>query len=327
MGDVWTERSSLSQNVSFSYTGFILFPFPGLRNYREFLVLPFLLVYSLIVAFQVIVSYTIWWEKSLHAPMYILIALFLVVNIISTTTVIPKMALSLLGQNQISLSSCLTQMFFIYSSVMFKSVVFLLMAFDRYIAICRPLRYHDIINRNSLIQLWTVGLARNCFLVSLVIFLASRAQYCRSNIILNFVCENVILLKLACGDVSGIQLVGLMVRTGVTVSDVGILLVCYLKVLQTALKFAAGSARHKALHTCGTHLLVALLVYSCGLLSSILYKVEDSISHDFQNISSVIYFLLPAAVNPIIYGLWVTEIKDCLMKPWKKKCTINRNKF
>ncbi|XP_073525030.1 olfactory receptor 52K1-like [Phyllobates terribilis] len=313
------EASDLNKNVSLTYAEFILLPFPGVTLYRQILVVPFFVAYSLILTLNLLIPFTIWWERSLHAPMYILIGLLLTMNVISTTTVIPQMLLSFWGQNRISLSSCLAQMFFVYSAVIFKSAVFLLMAFDRFVAICHPLRYYDIINRKTLLQLWMAGLARNCILVSLVVFLASRVRYCKSNLIQNFVCEFAVLLNLACGDISRTQLVGLMMRTGVTVSDVSILLVCYLRVLHVALKIAVGSRRHKALRTCGIHLLVALTVYSCGFLSFIFYKVEESISPNSQNLSSVIFFLLPAALNPIIYGLGVNEIKDCLVKKLMSK--------
>ncbi|XP_040278611.1 olfactory receptor 52K1-like [Bufo bufo] len=311
------ERSGLGQNASFSYTEFIFLPFPGVTVYRKILIVPFFVIYVLIMVFSILIQYTIWKNRRLHAPMYILIGLLLTMNIISTTTVIPEMLLSFLRQNVIPLSRCLAQMFFSYSSLMFKSMVFVLMAFDRFVAICHPLRYYNIINRKSLLQLWTVGLARNCILVSVMVFLASRAQFCKSNRILNFVCEYVVLLNLACGDVSKAQLFGLMVRTGVTVSDLSIILVCYLRVLHTALKIAGGSNRRKALHTCGTHLLVALTVYSCGLLTSMFYNLEMSSSPDSQNLSSCIYFFLPAVVNPIMYGLGMNEIKDCVVKSWK----------
>ncbi|XP_077323050.1 olfactory receptor 52K1-like [Lithobates pipiens] len=316
---------SPGQNISLSFSEFILYPFPGVTNHRQILVVPFFSIYSAIIVLNFVISYTVWWEKSLHNPMYILIALLLALNIIGTTAVVPLMIQSLFGQNKVSFSGCLSQMFFVYSTTLFKSVVFLLMAFDRYIAICRPLRYHNIINRSSLIQVWMVGLVRNSLLVLLVVFLASRAQYCKSNIILNFVCEYGVLLSLACGEVFKIHMVGLMVRMGVTLSDVTILLVCYVKVLRVALKIAASSARGKALNTCGNHLLVALTVYLCGILSSIFYKVEESVSYDFQNLSSAVYFLFPAIANPVIYGLRVTEIKDCLMKPWKKKSSVSLN--
>ncbi|XP_071989002.1 olfactory receptor 52K1-like [Engystomops pustulosus] len=315
--------SRLGQNVSPSYTEFLLLPFPGVTLYRQVLIVPFLFSYVLIMVLNSLISYTVWRERSLHAPMYVLISLLLSMNLLSTSTVLPQMLPSFFGQTRIPLSRCLAQMFFAYSALMFRSLVFMLMAFDRYAAICHPLRYHNIINHKTLLQLWTIGLVRNVVLCSLVVFLASRFLYCKSNRILNFVCEYMVLLNLACGDVSRAQLVGLLVRTGVTFSDLSIILIFYLRVLHTALKITGGSKRHKALQTCGTHVLVALTVYSCGLLASILYKVEESISPDSQNLSNVIYFLFPAVVNPIIYGLGVKEIKDSLVKPWRNKFMSN----
>ncbi|KAM9319704.1 uncharacterized protein PAF06_004111 [Gastrophryne carolinensis] len=320
-------RLNVGQNMSVTYTEFILFPFPGVTSHRQILALPFLSVYGLIVGLNFIVCYTVWRESSLHTPMYVLIALLLTLNIIGTTSVMPKMIQSLLGQNLISLSGCLSQMFFVYSSTMFKSVVLLLMALDRYVAICRPLRYHNLMNRTSLLQLWMVGVVRNCSLVLVLVFLTAKVRYCKSNYIPNFICQYVALISLACGDVSKIQMVGLVVRIGVTILDITILLICYAKVLTNALKIAVGSARHKALNTCANHLSVALLVYACGLLSSLLTKLEESISYDIQNLSSVIYFLFPAVANPIIYGFRVTEIRDRLMKPFKKKVGVNLNLF
>ncbi|XP_068121795.1 olfactory receptor 52K2-like [Hyperolius riggenbachi] len=319
-------ESRLGQNVTLSYTEFFLLPFPGITNFRQILVAPCISVYIIILVLNFLISYIVLWKKSLHTPMYILISLLLCLNILGTTVVTPEMIQSLLAQTRISLSGCLSQMFFVYSSTMFKSIVLLLMAFDRYVAVCKALRYHEIITRNSLLQLSFVGLCRNSVLVSVLLFLSARVQYCKSNIIMNFVCEYGVLLNLACGDVSRVQMVGLVVRIGVNVLDVTVLLVCYMKVLSATLKIAVGSARRKALNTCGNHLLVAHLVYSCGLLSSILYKVEQSMSYDFQNLSRAIYFFFPAIANPVIYGLRVSEIKDCLIKPWKKKLLMNRKK-
>ncbi|KAM4796257.1 olfactory receptor 56B1-like [Rhinophrynus dorsalis] len=315
------DSTNLNQTSSFSYTEFILVVFPGIPTFRQLLVIPFLSTYLVILIFNMLIVYKVWVEEKLHSPMYVLISLLLGVNVICTTAVIPKMLLVLVGVNRISLVGCLVQMFSVYSIFMFKSVVILLMALDRYMAICRPLRYHDIVTKRLLVQLSIIGLVRNSILVAIVVILASRVKYCKSNILMNFACENMVLLSLGCGDMSKIQIVGLMVRTFATASDVTVLLLSYIKVLHTAMKLAAGSARTKALHTCSTHLLVALIMYSFGFISSIISKVEASISYDIQNLYGAVYFLFPALVNPIIYGLRVKEIKDCLEKPWKTKCS------
>ncbi|CAH2226115.1 E3 ubiquitin ISG15 ligase TRIM25-like [Pelobates cultripes] len=235
----------------------------------------------------------------------------------------PRLCRSMgLGYTHISLAGCLVQMFSVYVTVTLKSVTLLLMALDRYIAICKPLLYHKIANKRKTLSLLVLGLLRNCIIAAVVVTLASKVKYCKSNIILNFVCEYIVLLSLGCGDMTKLQIVGLTLRTVVTASDLGILLVSYIKVLYTAMKIAAGNARQKALHTCFTHLLVAVLIYTFGLSTSIMYKVEKFISHDAQNLYSVVYFLLPATVNPIIYGLRVKEIKNLIKKSKMRSATL-----
>ncbi|XP_075449394.1 olfactory receptor 51E2-like [Ascaphus truei] len=310
------EALSPNQTISYSHPEFVLFGFPGISESRQLLVIPFLSIYVVILTSNSLIIYRIWVEKSLQSPMYSLISLLFAVNISCTTAIVPKVLMGLLfGLNQISLTWCLLQMFIIYVTVVFESNILLLMALDRYVAICRPLRYHDIMNNRFLVQLSIIGLVHSSLFASPIIIVASQVQFCRSNIILNFACENMVLLNLACGDISKIQMVGLMVRIILTVSDVSLLLLSYLSILHTAMKIVVGKARNKALHTCSTHLLVAILNYLCGFLSSIAYRLH--ISLDVQNLSSAIYFLLPATVHPIIYGIRMKEIKDCLVKSWR----------
>ncbi|KAM4697320.1 LOW QUALITY PROTEIN: olfactory receptor 52E8-like [Discoglossus pictus] len=316
------EEVNPNQTTSFSHSEFILLGFPGFSRNRQVLVVPFLLIYTVILTGNSLIIYRIWVEKSLHSPMYSLISLLFVVNISNTTAIMPKFMFGLLfSANQISLG-CLLQMFTIYFMATFESSVVLLMAFDRYIAICRPLRYHDIMTKRLLVQLSFIGMARSSFLVSPLVILASRVQFCRSNIILNFACENMGLLNLGCGDVSKVHVVGLAVRILITVLDVGLLLVSYSNILYTAMKVVTGRDRHKALHTCSTHLLVAIILYLSALSSSIVYRMQMSISNDLENLFSAIYLIVPATLNPFIYGFRVKEIRRCLLKSWQKKDSV-----
>lgn len=308
----------ISPNVNISYTEFILFSFPGISERRDLLTVPFLIVFIMILMSNSPIIFQIYAEPSLHSPMYILILSLLTASVAYIITIIPKMLLSFLGLRAISLTACLTQMFTIYFCILIESVIMLFMALDRFVAICEPLHYHKIVSKRLLLQLSAIGLLRNCAIAVPIVFLASRLQYCKSNVILHFFCENMMLLNLACGDISKVLNVGLLSRTAVTVTDITIISVSYLKVLYTAMKIAEGSARHKALHTCGTHLAVAVLLYSSGIISSLLYRSGASIPYDIQNLSNAIYILLPAIINPIIYGFRMSKIKNGLLRRWKK---------
>ncbi|KAM3934914.1 olfactory receptor 52K2-like [Leptodactylus fuscus] len=309
--------SSLNQTSSFSHTEFILFQFPGVTKFRPLLVLPFLTMYTVILLGNATVMMTIVLEKSLHLPMYFLIWSLLAVNVLYTTAITPKMMLALLGLDRISLSGCLTQMFVVNSSIMGESIVVLLMAIDRYLAITRPLHYRDVISKHLLVHSAMNGLVRYCCAVFPLVVLASRLYYCKSNILYHFHCENMVLVNLGCGDISKVQIGGLLVRVLITVSDLTIVLLSYMKILHVVMKIVVGPARHKALHTCATHLLVVVLIYFSGLLSTILYLPGVPTSYNGQNISSAIYFLFPATVNPFIYGLRMKKIKTSLLKHWR----------
>ncbi|XP_069616082.1 olfactory receptor 52Z1P-like [Ranitomeya imitator] len=307
----------------FSHTEFLLFGFPGIVVYRTFLVMPFLSVYITILAGNSILIYRICVERNLHSPMYILISILFSVNISCTTSIIPKLLLGLaFNMNEITLAGCLMQMFYIYFMAIFESAVILSMALDRFVAICRPLRYNDIMTNQTLIYLVTFGITRSALFVSPMVILASYVQYCKSNIIMNFVCENMGLLSLACGSTTKQEIVGLLVRIFITVLDSGLLLLSYSSILYTAMKVISGKARHKALNTCGTHLLVAMFLYTCALVSSIVYRMQSLISYDVQNLFNAIYLMIPATINPFIYGLGVKEIRNSLTRSWKKRGSL-----
>uniref|UniRef100_A0A1B8Y4R3 Olfactory receptor n=1 Tax=Xenopus tropicalis TaxID=8364 RepID=A0A1B8Y4R3_XENTR len=311
-------------NTSFSHTDFLLMGFPGIAVSRPILVIPFLFIYIGILMGNSLLMYRIWVEPSLQYPMYWLISLLFAVNLSCTTSIMPKFLLGLaFGLNQISLSGCLIQMYLIYSAIVFESALVLIMALDRFVAICRPLHYHAIMTKHLLMWLNVINVARVLLLVSPIVVSFMKVPFCRSNTILSFACENMGLLSLGCGDISKLQIIGLVVRILVSVVDGGILFISYIKILYTAMKLVSGKAHNKALSTCGTHLMVAALIYSCGLLSSIVYRLGTSVSINVQNTISAIYYLFPAAVNPIIYGLRVSEIRICLEKAYGRRIKNN----
>ncbi|XP_072254653.1 olfactory receptor 52K1-like [Pyxicephalus adspersus] len=310
-----------NQTIIF-YTEFVLFGFPGIIGYRKLLALPFLFIYVIILAGNILIIYKIFMDPKLHSPMYYLMSLLFAANICCATSVLPKFLLSLLfDMNRITLVGCLVQMFFIYFMGAFESGVILMMALDRFVAICRPLRYNDIMTNRFLVLLVYIGIAQSIIFVIPTVVLASRVQFCRSNIILNFVCENMGLLSLSCNDISKLHVVGLIIKIFGTLLDFGLLLVSYSIILYTTMKIIVGKARYKALHTCITHLAVAMLIYLCSLITSIVYRIRTHISYDVKNLFNAIYLLMPASANPFIYGMGMKEIRQCLTKTWKPKNT------
>ncbi|XP_040278615.1 olfactory receptor 52K2-like [Bufo bufo] len=312
------ENGSNHSHIHFTHTEFVLFGFPGIITHRKMLIIPFVIVHILLLSGNFTIVYRIYVEKSLHAPMYFFISILFLSSIVCTSSITPKFLLGLsFGLDRISRAGCLIQMFSIYSITTFESGVMLSMALDRYVAVYRPLRYNNIMTKQTLVVLTCISWARSIFLVSPVVILTFSAQYCRSNIILSFVCENMGLLSLACGDITKQKMVGLVVRSIITLGDFSLLVLSYSTILYTAMKIATAKTRTKALNTCGTHLLVAMLIYMCTIISSIIYRMRTSMTIDILNLVSAIYLMFPATVNPVIYGLRVKEIRKSLMKSWR----------
>lgn len=315
-----TEMDHLGYNKtsSFSHMEFILVGFPGVTKYRPLLALPFSFIYAVILSGNSVVMLVIVLEKSLHTPMYTLIFSLLATNVVYTTAITPKMLLGLFGLNQITLAGCLVQIFTVYFSIMAESTIVLLMAIDRYLAINQPLHYQEIVVKHVIVHSAVNGVIRYSFVVLPLVIIGARLRYCRSNIIPHFHCESMMLFSLGCEE-SRVQIAGLVMRTLMMFCDIAIILISYLKVLQTVLRIAVGMARYKALHTCSTHLVVVVLIYSSGFLISVLYLPGNSTSYDLQNIFSAIYFLFSATLNPLIYGLRMEGIRSNLQKRWRKK--------
>ncbi|XP_053889167.1 olfactory receptor 52K1-like [Malaclemys terrapin pileata] len=294
------ETRSPDGNVS--YTDFILLGFSGLQEFHPLLFIPFFCLYLVNVVANCTVIYTIQVEESLHSPMYLLISLLSAVGLCSTNAIMPQMLLAFLFHSgRVSLPSCLAQMFFIYLMIGMDSSVLLMMALDRYVAICKPLHYMNI------------------SMVCPMVVLASRLPFCQSNVIQHFACEHIALVSLACSSTSRNSILGMVVGAVILLFDTVCILASYASIVHTALQIASGSLRRKAFHTCSTQLLVMFFMYSSFLSSSIVYQAGQAISQDVHNLLSCIYLLLPSTVNPIIYGMRTKEIKQRVLRSFRRR--------
>ncbi|XP_020823327.1 olfactory receptor 52Z1P-like [Phascolarctos cinereus] len=303
------EGNTTTSNIS--YTDFFLVGFPGLREWRCLLVLPLSCLYALILSTNTLIIYTVATHRSLHQPMYVLISLLLAINICAATAVVPQMLMGFVYYaNPVSLEGCLAQMFFIYFTLLLDYNLLLAMALDRYVAICYPLRYADLVTPYLLGLLAVAALIRSLAVAVPLVVLTSRAHFCRTVVIRHFACEYIALLSIACGDLTFNNRLGLAMRLITVTFDLSLLGASYTRIIYAAFQISSGNARAKALHTCGSHLLVIFTIYLSGLATSIVFRFAKSVSQDVQNVLSAIYLLLPGALNPIIYGVRTREIRQ-----------------
>ncbi|XP_045910014.1 olfactory receptor 6N1-like [Micropterus dolomieu] len=312
--------SNTSSIILFSLSGF-----SSIVNYRVPLFLLTLLCYGLIVVVNVCLIVTIILDQNLHEPMYIFLCTLCISGLYGTAGFYPKFAFDILSDiHVISYAGCFLQVFVLYSSTKVDYSILVLMAYDRYVAICRPLEYHTVmsVRRTAvLVSLsWLVPLC--CEL--LVVALTSTLTLCGSHI-QKLYCENWSIVKLSCSSGKANDIVGLIVIS--FYCGHFILIVCsYVWLVKSALKSREG--RRKFTQTCVPHLL-CLLNVSAALLFDVMYSRYGSASvpQNLMNFMTIQFLIIPPILNPIIYGLKLTQIRKrmmylCIMTSQRFKLTL-----
>ncbi|XP_051718400.1 olfactory receptor 52K2-like [Ctenopharyngodon idella] len=299
-----------AENISF--TDFKLIGFYSLGEWRPFLFIPFFLMFLLSITANSIIIYLIKSQKSLHSPMYVLIGVMAVLDLILPVFFVPNMLLSFLfNWTEISLTGCLIQMFGIHFVGAFQSTLLLWMALDRYFAICKPLYYHKYMEIANFLKFVFLPLIRNGFLMVIMVSLAGKLSFCR-NTIDHCLCEHMALVQLACGDTSVNNIVGLLSAFLIPTADFILITVSYVVIFSSV--FRSGKAHLKAINTCITHIIVMTLSLTSALIAFLSYRIRNNVSSSNRIFMSIIYILFPSCFNPIIYGWRTKEIRQTFHK-------------
>uniref|UniRef100_A0A8C6KKW5 Olfactory receptor n=1 Tax=Nothobranchius furzeri TaxID=105023 RepID=A0A8C6KKW5_NOTFU len=301
---------------NFSHTSFIFRGFPELQTYHLLLGFLFFFSYLSVLLGNSTLVFVIRRVQRLHSPMYLLICALCFVDILVVSTILPRMLLGLLFElNRISLAGCLIQMFFTHFLSSVESTLLLAMALDRYVAICKPLRYADIVGSSMLLKLALFTLVRSVSIMATLVGLAGSQWFCGSNIIEHCYCDHMALVSLACDSTEKSCAAGLAVIVCFVGADIPIIFFSYMKILSVALQMTAASEdRLKAFHTCSTHLMVIMCFYLVGSITFLSHNLNLRISKDANTIMGIMYILIPATVNPIIYGVRTKEIRHGFLR-------------
>uniref|UniRef100_A0A8C9RGI9 G-protein coupled receptors family 1 profile domain-containing protein n=1 Tax=Scleropages formosus TaxID=113540 RepID=A0A8C9RGI9_SCLFO len=299
---------------NFSHTEFFLIGFSSLGEHRRYLFLPFCVMFIFSTVCNTSLLYVIIRQRSLHAPMYVLIGSIACVDIVAPLLVAPRMLFSFLSdRNEISRAGCLLQMFFVHFVCSFQSTILLGMAVDRYFAIILPLRYNDVVNSENILRFALVYVLRNTIIISSMVILVGRLTFCASNVLYHCFCEHQLVVNLACGDTTKNYIAGFVNFCIPTVDFLG-LAYSYVAIFVVIFRSAAGESRQKAIHTCGTHLIVIFITYFSSMTAFLAYRVKHAIPADYRVLISCMYFLVPGCCNPVIYGIRTKEIREQLIK-------------
>ncbi|KAE8578595.1 hypothetical protein XENTR_v10023666 [Xenopus tropicalis] len=277
------------------------------------LFLVFLLIYLITLTGNLLILLLIFTDSHLHTPMYFFLGTLACLDMSCSSVTVPRMLFDLLRERRIiSVPACITQVFFFVFFIVSEVSVLAVMSYDRYIAICRPLHYMQIMSWNVCVQ-FVSGVLVISAIYSLVHTLSlTKLTFCRPNVLQSFFCDLPQLLQVSCSDtfinVLLIFLLGILSEVGI----VGLTFYPYIPIITTVLKMTSKHTRAKAFSTCSSHLTVVSIFYTTGFFNYFRLNANDHLVEG--KVASVVYAILTPSLNPVIYSLRNQELKLSLRK-------------
>ncbi|XP_051848614.1 olfactory receptor 13D1-like [Antechinus flavipes] len=298
-----------------NYTVVTEFFMVGLSNYPTLQMLLYvlcLLMYLVILLGNSILMIIIILDPRLHNPMYFFLGNLSFLDICYTSSTIPQMLVTFTSERKsITFIGCALQLVVSLGLGSTECLLLAVMAFDRYVAICNPLRYTIIMNKGLCVHMaawtWTLG-----FLNSLIqSVLALILPFCE-NIIDHLLCEIPVLLKLVCVDISLNVFILIIASIILLITPLLFIFISYVFIISTILRIKSTEGRQKAFSTCSAHLTVVILFYGSALFMYMKPKSKDT--KLFDELFGLSYWVITPMLNPIIYSLRNKEVKEGVKK-------------
>ncbi|XP_074046991.1 olfactory receptor 52B2-like [Macrotis lagotis] len=292
---------------------FVLLGIPGLEKYHIWLSIPLCFIYATAVLGNSVLILVIITEHNLHEPMYMFLSMLAGTDILLSTTTVPKaLAIFWFHARDITFDACVTQVFFVHVMFVGESAILLAMAFDRYVAICDPLRYSMILTLPVVGRMAFAVVVRSFCIIFPVIFLLKRLPFCRTNVIPHSYCEHIGVARLACADITVNIWYGFSVPIVMVITDVILIAVSYTLILRAIFSMPSQDARHKALSTCGSHLCVILMFYVPSFFTLLTHRFGRNIPRHVHILLANLYVVVPPMLNPIVYGVKTKQIREAV---------------
>ncbi|XP_068953588.1 olfactory receptor 6E1-like [Petaurus breviceps papuanus] len=284
----------------------------GLTDACELQMLTFvglLLTYLITLLGNLLIIVVTLMDRRLYTPMYYFLRNFAVLEIWFTSVIFPKMLNNILtGNKTISLLGCFLQGFLYFFLGTTEFLLLAVMSFDRYVAICNPLRYATIMSKRVCVQLVLSSWVGGFLLIIVPSGITFQQPFCGPNVINHFFCDNFPLLELVCADTSLVELIGFVVANISLLGTLSVTAPCYGHILYTILRIPSAKERQKAFSTCSSHIIVVSLFYG----SCIFMYVRAGKGNEGENLNKVVALLITVVtpmLNPFIYTLRNKQVK------------------
>ncbi|XP_047630600.1 olfactory receptor 6M1-like [Phacochoerus africanus] len=292
-------------------TEFILLGIPTTRALGVLLFLIFSLVYLVTVLGNTLIITLIFVDYRLHSPMYFFLSNLSLSEILTTTCAVPKMLSGFLSERKIiSVGECSAQSYFYFLSGCTEFILFAVMSYDRYVAICNPLQYPMIMTSSLCVHLVILSWVGGFLLILPSTVLKAGLPYCGPNVIDHFFCDSAPLLHLACADIRFIELLDFLSSLVLLISSLSLTVVSYVYIISTILKIPSGQGQRKAFATCASHFTVVSMGY--GISIFVYVRPSQKSSLHLNKILFILSSVVTPLLNPFIFSLRNETMKDAL---------------
>ncbi|XP_048190698.1 olfactory receptor 13G1-like [Perognathus longimembris pacificus] len=293
-------------------TEFLILGFSETPHLRPLLFISFLSLYAAALLGNLLILVLISASPTLHTSMYFFLANLASVDILCTSTILPKLLGCMVARRTISYGGCMAQLFFFTWSMGAELLLFSAMAYDRYVAICWPLHYSTRMGARACILLaagvWAISLTNTCVNTGLTMNL----PFCGSNVVEHFFCEIPPLLKLSCAPTNLNEAMAFTADVILAVGNFSVTVLSYGFIVASILRIRSAEGKRRAFSTCSAHLLVVTMYYSTVIYTYI--RPASSYSLHKDKVVSVIYTSVAPTLNPLIYTLRNKDVKVALRR-------------
>ncbi|XP_028722320.1 olfactory receptor 149-like [Peromyscus leucopus] len=301
-------------------TQFILMGIPHTEGLETMLFVLFFSFYIFALVGNPLILLAIVSSTQLHTPMYFFLCQLSVCDVFFPSVTSPKMLYYLSGNSRaISYAGCVCQLFFYHFLGCTEGFLYTVMAYDRFVAICYPLRYQIIMNHRVCAILALGTLFSACIQATFLTTVTFQLPYCGPNEVAYSFCDMLVLLKLACSDTSAQEMVGFISVGLMPLSCFFLILTSYSCIVYSILKIRSAEGRHKAFSTCSAHLTAILLYF----MPVVLIYLRPTTSPCLDAAIQVFNNLVIPMLNPLIYSLRNKEVKSSLKKILQKALILN----
>ncbi|KFO27188.1 Olfactory receptor 13G1 [Fukomys damarensis] len=272
----------------------------------------FLCLYTAALSGNLLIVVAIIASPALHTPMYFFLFNLALVDILCTSTILPKLLSSMLARRTISYGGCMAQLFFFTWSMGAELLLFSAMAYDRYMAICQPLHYSGMMGPRACAFLAGVVWAISLTNTSINTCLTMSLQFCRSNVVEHFFCEIPPLLKVSCSPTHLNEAMAFAADVFLAVGNFSVTVLSYIFIVISILRIPSAEGKRRAFSTCSSHLLV-VSVYYCTVIYTYIRPASSFTLNKDKGVS-VIYTSVAPTLNPLIYTLRNKDVKVALRR-------------